>query len=1459
MGNPHSAVKKLLNYILPYIFCLSLALNLSAQQSCNQVEVKSYSIGEGLSQKMIQNMVQDEDKFVWLATWNGLEKFDGYTFRNFKSYPTDSVRLPYNRLPSIATGPANGLWCETYDSRMFIFDTREERFIDPFVLHPGVRVCEEFASKFHLPDGILWLAGRDGSLWRIDGKRYRERGSVRFFQPTRAERGETIYDICPDGNGGEWVLSNHGYWVYGRDGISGLREFRHAAPIAEGLLMIGGDGSLAIADVNTGAIRDVAVPYPIGHDSAPYVLNDGRVVLTHEHGACIFDPSTSVTVPIHVKYSGVITTFHEQRTEGCDPILWALSDRSDVMRIDLASLSGRVLEKPYDDTSESLLMQFIHCDRRGEMWIYPQDGHLCHYNLSKGCLERVYSYSARGRRLAPDFTSYMIDDRDNLWGRTSLGIQKITFPSGYSHNLSDRLAECRGLMIDSNARLWTAAKDMSVSIYDSAYNYIGNLSPSGNVVKDGNLKFGASLYAMFEDSRHRIWLGSRSHGLFLVTPVGEGRYAIRNYRHQPEVASSISNDAVYTVYEDPKGRMWIGTYGGGLNLVEESGDGELKFLHQANGGLPTFPGKNCRNVRYITCSSRGEMMMCTSGGLVTFDDGFSAPDRIKFYRNWCDIQRDSTLSNNDVLYAMEDSRHDVYLAIMSGGICKVSSRNLLADDLEFSYISKRNGLPSDMVYSIREDADGYLWLALENAICRYDAESGEITAYDRFDFHRELLIGEAPFVIDRDGMATFGLANSAMQVDLTRLRKSDYKPNVMFCDAKVYADGGSEELIAIHPGSPLRLNRQQRNVSVSFVALDYGNTDNISYAYRLRGFNDHWIDNGHSHTASFYALPAGDYVLEVRSTNCEGAWNDHVYSLPIHIEPTFIETVWAKLLYVLAFLAIGLAVWYVSVYILRLQRRIGMEQELTAMKLKFFTDVSHELRTPLTLIINPIDEVIGDKSLSPTSREYMAMAKSNTDRMLRLINQFLDIRKIQNSRMKIYLERMDVVPLLERIHNDFRGLARQKGIDFSFTCAMKECLMYTDVDKLEKIVFNLLSNAFKYTPDGLSVVLMARREGERLCIAVKDEGPGMEEWQRKSLFKRFETFGRRRNTPSSGIGLSLVKELLDMLHGTITVTGEKGEGCTFEVTVPGDYETYSNDTNAELILKDVDSAPSQGCADVCGMDIQAEDPCTTQDRIKVMVVEDNAELRRMLVRMLSDIYAVSEASDGQEALERLETDQPDMIISDIMMPRVDGLELLSRVRTDRGWSHLPFVLLSAKASVYERIEGLECGADDYLTKPFSASYLRARLRSLIGQRSRLMEHFMRDESTAEMTDAVASGKADMPTLTGYDSDFVKKLMEYVEREAHRADLAIDEMAGEMKLGRTVFNRKVRSLLNCTPVELLASVRLKLARNLLAEGNLTVAEITYRCGFSSPQYFNRVFKSHHGCTPGEFSKKKCSQE
>ena len=1442
-------VNKIFLFIVTSLSCVFAS---TAQLSHSLIEARSYSIGQGLSQKMIQNMVQDDDHFIWIATWNGLEKFDGYSFRNFKTYPTDSVRMQHNRIVSVAAGPRNGLWCETFDSRLYIFDKGRERFIDPFTLHPGIKPCESVKQSFFLQGGVLWVSARDGSLWRFEGERYDGNGALKYFQPTRPERGETIYGIYSDNDGGEWVLSNHGYWVYGKPDISGLREFVLASGIAGGLLLIDSEGKMAVYASGSGDVRDVAPGVFARTDTKPFTLNDGRVVIGLDGGVGLFDPARGSVRAVGLPSDGVLTQFYEQTgVGGRANVLWMFSG-ADVLRLDMATMDCRKLDIPYSDSTESLGMQFIHEDGNGEMWIYPLNGHLCHYNASSGDLERARILTDRGDDYTPDISSCMIDDRRNIWGRTPLGIQKFSFSVGRSATMVGAPAEYRGLLIDSRGNLWASCKEKAIALFDSDYNYMGNLSPSGDLVKDHNLKFGASVYTIMEDSKGRIWLGSKGDGIYVATPEltstdGLMRCKIKHYTKSLTDMSSLGDPNVYSIFEDRRGRIWVGTYGGGLNLVDEGKFGAIRFIHARNGGLPTYPIVSCDKVRYVTSNSNGDIMLCTTGGFVTFDDDFASSHDIRFYRNWSDITRDSTLSNNDVFFAYEDSRHDIYLTTMAGRVCRLEGNDILRGNLKFSYINKRNGLPSDMAYSIHEDKDGYLWIAFETALCRYDPRDRSIVNYDRYDFHLPLVSTEVPFVVDSDGKATLALINGLLNVDLTALKKSDYVPVVHFYDGEVSTDDGRMEQIPVSEDG-LELGPDRRNITITFAALDYGNTENISYMYRLRGLNDHWIDNGHSNRASFYSLPAGDYVLEVRSTNCEGAWNDHVYSLPIHVEPTFVETVWAKLLYIFAFLIIGLAVWYVSVYILRLQRRIDIEQELTRLKLRFFTDVSHELRTPLTLIVNPVDEVLADESLSQSSRDYMTMVKSNTDRMLRLINQFLDIRKIQNSKMKVCLERIDIVPLFHRIHRDFSGLARQKEITLSMSCPMEECRVYTDVDKFEKILFNLLSNAFKYTPEGKCVSFGLSMDGNNLMINVMDEGEGIDECQKSRMFARFETLGRRSKAPSSGIGLSLVKEIVAILHGSISVSSEIGRGSVFSVTLPVDYESFCNDSNVELMLNDGNPGDRQCAAVTDKMTVIGSDRNVSDFRI--LVVEDNDDLRRMLCRMLGDSYNVTEAVDGQDALEKITVSPPDMIISDIMMPRMDGLELLGRMRSDSANSHIPFVLLSAKASVSERIEGLECGADDYLTKPFSSSYLKARIRSLIRQRTRLLDCLVTGDPVAKAADRVAEGD-ELPVLTGYDTEFVSRLSAYIERESSRSELTIDEMASAMNLGRTVFNRKVKSLFNATPVELLTAVRLKRAAALLGETGLTVAEVSYRCGFTSPQYFNRVFKSRYGRTPSEW--------
>lgn len=1433
----------------------------AAGRSHGLVDVKNYSSAAGLSLKMIQNMVQDEDGYIWIATWNGLEKFDGYTFRNYKSYPTDEERLQHNRIQNVFLAFRNALWCETYDHKLYIFDTAAEKFINPFASHPDVRACDGFEKIFFTDNGVVWLAAPDGAMWRIDGERYMQEGGILHF-PADGRQTE-IYGVFSDAGGGEWILGNAGYRVHGKEGISGMRRFLYAVRSGEDLMLVDDKGALAVYNTADG-LKDVSLGVRLSDSRAATVLRDGRVAFPSLTGVLLYDPATGSSRHIGVEMSGAVELIYEPSRQAADSCLWMLAG-PDVFRICLNG--GKAERLSYPGLTETQFVFFVHEDESGELWVHPTHGPLCHYNHETGTLERAYCYSSGRRVPTPDIVlNFMIDNHRNLWARDEVGFNKITFTSGAADYLTFSQEETRCVFIDSKNRIWSADKGFKIRIHDSEGRYLGNFTRSGTIVMDENASFGASVYSMMEDSRGRIWIGSRADGLFLAVPGKGAGYSVSHFAADGSKPGALNCEAVYSTYEDSRGRIWIGTYGGGLNLVEEK-DGKFSFLNIYNRSFAGNTGWKCRRVRHISETSGGVMMVGTTDGLLTFSSDFRSTSDIVFHHNWCDLSRKSTLSNNDVFFTFEDSRGAIYVTTHGGGICRLTSPDLLSDSLEFSYTGKQEGLPTDMVYSLAEDGEGRLWLSLENAICRYDPANGMIETYDRCNLHLPVVLSEAPFVIDRRGRAYFAMLNGTMTVDLPRLRKSSYSPNIVFDRATV---SPSNELSKSFPLSEGRLwlEAAERNFAVSFVALDFDNTQNISYAYRLQGINDNWIDIGHNHEAAFYSLPAGDYVLEVRSTNGDGVWADNVRSLPIHVEPTFMETIWARILYAGLFIAFGLAVWLVVAYILRLHRQVSMEQELTRMKLRFFTDVSHELRTPLTLIVNPIEEVMADPSLSKDSKEYMSIAKSNTDRMLRLINQLLDVRKIQNNKMKIYVERVDVVPLLRRIYNDFSILARQKGIDFRLTVPMQAHWMYTDVDKLEKIIFNLLSNAFKYTPDGRAVTLEAGVTGENLTVAVIDEGPGMDRKQAVAVFDRFETLGRKKGLFSSGIGLALVRELVRVLHGNIEVDSKPGEGSRFEVSLPGDFATLHSDPDAEFILTDRGAEPdaTPGIVSADAVTVAQEAAVATipessgeGEGLTVMIVEDNGELRKVIAKMLCGQYRVVQAADGEEAWEKIGAEMPDIIISDIMMPRLDGLELLERIRRTVSCCHIPVVLLSAKASVYDRIAGLECGADDYLTKPFSAGYLRSRIKSLLEQRTRLRKYFI--DSVSAQDDMRPTDKAelaDTPALTAFDEKFISELRGRIAAEMKNPDFTIEEMASAMNLGRTVFNRKVRSLFNMAPVELLKTMRVRHACTLLEKGECTVAEVAYMSGFSSPQYFNRVFKSVTGLTPKEWQSQRVAE-
>ena len=629
--------------------------------------------------------------------------------------------------------------------------------------------------------------------------------------------------------------------------------------------------------------------------------------------------------------------------------------------------------------------------------------------------------------------------------------------------------------------------------------------------------------------------------------------------------------------------------------------------------------------------------------------------------------------------------------------------------------------------------------------------------------------------------------------------------------------------------------------------------------------------------ATYTNLPKGHYVFKVRSTNAEGIWTENTRLLDIEVLPSFWETPFAYFLYVLFVLLIIVTAVYILFTIYRLKHEVSVEQQMTNMKLRFFTDISHELRTPLTLISGPVEYVLANTQLPADAREQLQVVERNTNRMLRLINQILDFRKIQNKKMKMQVQRIDVVAFTRKIMENFDSVAEEHHIDFLFETEKAELYLWVDADKYEKIIFNLLSNAFKYTPNGKMIKLFIHEDEETVSIGVQDQGIGIAENKKKSIFVRFENLvDRNLFNPSTGIGLSLVKELVEMHKALISVDSKLGEGSCFKIDFMKGKEHYDeavefmqDDTTVGLEIRRQSMAGTEETVSPQPPAKEAPQGQGAEETSKglMLLVEDNSELRIFLRSIFASEYRIVEAANGVEGLNKALKFLPDIIISDVMMPEKDGIAMTRELRADMTTSHIPIVLLTAKSSIESKLEGLEYGADDYITKPFSATYLKARVKNLLAQRQKLQALYRQDlmpagvaapvpasgeQKDENITDVPEADKA--PVMAPNDRKFMDKLVELMEKNMDNGDLVVDDFVRELAVSRSVFFKKLKTLTGLAPIEFIKEMRINRAVQLIETGEYSMTQISYMVGINDPRYFSKCFKQKMGMTPTEYRDK-----
>lgn len=1072
-------------------------------------------------------------------------------------------------------------------------------------------------------------------------------------------------------------------------------------------------------------------------------------------------------------------------------------------------------------------------------------------------------------RFSNKIHSAFSDKQGNLWlGTHSKGLEKATFHTEHFklripidapyESLSN---EVRAIFDDEKGFLWIGLKDGMLRVYDKANQEIGYLTESGKISHQGTPLAG-NVYYLLKDSKGILWIATKGAGLIKAQPTNDPlQFKLTNFRYNPNDVYSLSDNNLYCVYEDITGRIWVVTFSNGINYITENERGETLFINHRNR-LKNYPTNYCNKVRCITGDSKGRLWIGTTHGLLMTHVQFNQPEEILFKHYFCSSQNQHTLSNNDIYWIEVTQNNELFMATFGGGLNK-----LVHVDAEgkarFKSYTEYDGLPSDILMSICEDKNGNLWIGTENGLSKFSPKEERFENF-RYRFRGyNLRFCEASSACLSNGDMMFGTNNGILQFTPDSIKKSDYVPQLVFsqlllANKIVTPQKHSVLQRALDYIDQLILSHEENIFTIQYAALDYTAPNDIQYAYMLDGFENNWNYVGKQRMATYTNLPKGEYIFKVKSTNADGVWTNNIRSLPIKVLPSFWETPWAYLLYVLTLLFVVFIAVYILSTIYRLKHRVAMEHQLTDMKLRFFTDISHELRTPLTLISAPLEYIMGRKELSNEVKEQLTVVDRNTKRMLRLVNQILDFRKIQNKKMKMIVQQTDIVPYTRSIMDNFEALAKEHHMQFVFETNKEHVFLWIDTDKFEKIVYNLLSNAFKYTPDNKKIKVSINENPDNVSVSVEDQGIGIAENKKKVLFVRFENHVDSKifKQMSTGIGLSLVKDFADMHHASISVWSKVNEGSCFKINFLKGKSHY--DDKVEFILDDMAISDTQTSIQPVEENTSVTNQFASEEEFEMqrdtmLLVEDNVELRRFLRTIFINEYNVIEAVNGAEGLEKSLKLIPDIIISDVMMPVKDGFQMMQDLRNEITTSHIPLILLTAKTAIESKLEGLEYGADDYITKPFSATYLKARVRNILIKRKKLQEIFREKlmDSPSKPNKENEASSTKIPEMSPSDQKFMNKLMELMEANLDNGNLIVDDLVKEMAVSRSVFFKKLKSLTGFAPVEFIREIRINRAVQLIDTGEYSITQISYMVGINDPRYFSKCFKQKMGMTPSEY--------
>lgn len=1300
---------------------------------------KRYDVRSGLSENSVRCIVQDSMGYMWFATKDGLNRFNGHEFTVYGT-SSDGDGRHYNINFICPHRDNRHIWVATTVD-LFLFDSRGEAFsVFENLTADGTSVSGVFSMQYD-PDGVLWLATPKG-VFAYDEDAGRVVNYRNHPMDPHSIPNNHVWVAYCDAAGQMWFGTRSGlarynpdkdnFTVYAADepafGRPPCNEIMALAESADGVMWAGTwYGGLARLDRTRGTFSyyfGEGAPTSISRVRALYPYPDGRFMVGSDDGLFDFDPQAGECRHIEGDLAEEsIYYFYRDREGG----IWIGTYFCGVNYI---SPRDRDIEWYFDNgtsagPSGNAVSQFCE-DPRGNVWIATENGGLNYFDTRRKTF-RQFRAGPSDRDISYNNIHALLLDGDRLWiGTFSRGLDVMDLRTGrvrnYRHDPADKSTI-------PNDHIYSLYKGSDGTVYVGTLHGACSYDPAGDRFRRWERMRNVFAYDIIEDAAGDIWIASQRDGVWRYTP-STGEYV--NYRHDPADPRSVASNWVIRTYIDDGGRLWFCTEGSGIS----------RYDYQ-------------------------------DGGFVNY--------------------------------------------------------------------GAANSLPNSVIYGMLADSEGKLWLSSNGGLIKYDPETQQATTYTFEDGMQSNQFNFRSSLRTSNGKFWFGGVNGFNCFYPSNIAVNRVKPTVAIPAVYLHSSDNrmsSQQRVTV-PDGRITIPYKVVSFEILFESLSYMAPGKNRFAYMLDGVHKDWIHTAQSNV-SFINLPHGHYTFRVKSTNNDGVWSDGDQKLEIHILPPPWKTAYAQALYIL--LALGLLAT-VFLFNMRRQRRLkeqemkdmelAKEQELLQSKITFFTHVAHEIKTPVTLIKAPLDSIIENGEWNDETESNLSVIRKNTGRLMELIKQLLDFRKVDKVSYKLTFSPADVNEVLSEVVERFQPVSLS-GVSIEPILPAAHLIYNIDREALTKIVSNLLTNAMKYTRSRITVSLAEKgSDGVRAMeIRVSDDGPGIAPNERQKVFEPFyQAAGGPASGNGVGIGLSLVKLLVEKHGGEVFVDPDYTAGCEICVVIP----YVEPDPTVQGHLPQTDETGGYG----------AENDDDAAAGASLLIVEDTPDMLEFLRKNLEGQYNVCTATDGKEALECLGKRSVDLVISDIAMPVMDGFELLRAVRGDSMLCHMPFILLSAQDSIDAKIAGLDYGADAYIEKPFSLNHMKATVANLLENRRRLFEHF------ASVPDIQYGGVG----AGQRDSEWLENVNGIINRNLTNESFNIDRLAEEMAVSRSNLQRKLKGLTGMPPNDYIRLIRLKIAAQLLKEGKYRVNEVCFIVGFNNHSYFARCFQKQFGVLPKEFAKKK----